>query len=110
VRFGLEEQMRAVVTYEETERHKPRPDPLLLAAKRLGFEPAACWYVGDSTHDMEAARAAGMYGVGAAWGPYGRDLLRPLADVVIDAPGELVGLVTDAAVPPDQFGGPLRLG
>jgi pyrophosphatase PpaX len=93
VRFGLEERMRTVVTYEETERHKPHPDPLLLACKRLGIAPSACWYVGDSTHDMAAARSAGMYGVGAAWGPYGHDLLGPLADVVIDAPADLLALL-----------------
>jgi len=85
--------MRTIITYEETERHKPHPDPLLLAAQRLGLEPAACWYVGDSTHDMEAARAAGMHAVGAAWGPYGHDLLAPLADVVVDAPEHLLGLL-----------------
>jgi hypothetical protein len=34
-----------------------------------------------------------MYGVGAAWGPYGRDLLGPLVDVVIDAPVDLLALL-----------------
>ncbi len=39
---------------------KPAPDLLLLAAERLDVEPAACWYVGDSTWDMRAAVAAPM--------------------------------------------------
>jgi pyrophosphatase PpaX len=92
-RFQLEERMQVVVTYEDTENHKPHPEPLLLAASRIGVEPTTCWYVGDSTHDMQAAKAAGMYAVGAAWGPYGYDQLAPLADVVLQQPGDLLALL-----------------
>lgn len=51
------------VSYEDTERHKPFPDPLLLAAKILEIRPDACVYVGDAKSDVEAARAAGMKGL-----------------------------------------------
>ena len=47
---------------------KPAPDLLLLAAEELGERPSRCWYVGDSTWDMIAARAAGMVGVGVPYG------------------------------------------
>jgi len=47
---------------------KPAPDLLLLAARELGVAPGACWYVGDSTWDMEAARNAGMTGVAVTAG------------------------------------------
>ncbi len=50
-------------------RHaKPAPDLLLLAARRLGAAPDACWYVGDSVWDMQAARAAGMTAAGVLTG------------------------------------------
>lgn len=50
-------------------RHaKPEPDLLLLAAAQLGLEPAACWYVGDSTWDMVSAVAAGMIAIGVTVG------------------------------------------
>jgi pyrophosphatase PpaX len=52
----------------ETERHKPDPDPLLLAARRLGVEPMDCAYVGDSPFDIRAAHAAHMYSVAVTWG------------------------------------------
>jgi pyrophosphatase PpaX len=52
----------------ETERHKPEPDPLLLAAKRLGVDPIDCAYVGDSPFDIRAAKAAHMCSVGVTWG------------------------------------------
>jgi pyrophosphatase PpaX len=53
---------------DETERHKPDPDPLLLAARRLGVDPIDCAYVGDSPFDIRAAKAAHMYSVAVTWG------------------------------------------
>jgi pyrophosphatase PpaX len=52
----------------ETELHKPNPEPLLLAADRLGVAPMDCAYVGDSPFDIRAAKAAHMYSVAVTWG------------------------------------------
>lgn len=48
------------ISYEDTKNHKPHPEPLLLAAKKLGVEPHEAVYIGDSELDMKAAKAAGM--------------------------------------------------
>lgn len=40
--------------------HKPHPEPYLVAAARLGVEPARCLVIEDSERGLEAARAAGM--------------------------------------------------
>jgi pyrophosphatase PpaX len=56
----LEKFFKVVVAYQDTDRHKPQPDPLLLAAKRLGLAPGECVYVGDVENDAVAARAANM--------------------------------------------------
>jgi pyrophosphatase PpaX len=56
----LEHYFKATVAYEDTENHKPDPEPLILAAKQLGADLAECVYVGDVENDMKAARAAGM--------------------------------------------------
>lgn len=37
---------------------KPDPDPLLLAAQRLGVAPEHAAYVGDAVVDLQAARPA----------------------------------------------------
>ena len=52
-----------IVDGSSVKHAKPAPDLLLLAARKLQIEPAACWYVGDSTWDMQAARAAGMLAI-----------------------------------------------
>lgn len=48
------------VTVEDVTHHKPHPESLLLAAKRLRLKPSECVYVGDSHSDIEAGKAAGM--------------------------------------------------
>jgi HAD superfamily hydrolase (TIGR01509 family) len=52
--------MPLVVDGSTVLRAKPDPALLLAAAAAMETDPAACWCVGDSTWDMEAARAAGM--------------------------------------------------
>jgi len=67
-RVPLAHLFETVVGGDETERHKPDPQPLLLAAERLQADPAEAAYVGDSPFDMRAAKAAGMHAVGVTWG------------------------------------------
>ena len=50
-----------VIGGEDTARTKPSPEPLLLAASRLGMHPAQCIFVGDKPFtDIKAAKTAGM--------------------------------------------------
>ncbi len=74
---GLSDAFDTVVTYEETTRHKPLADPVLLALDRLGVQPEHALFVGDSPHDMFAGRAAGVRTAAATWGPFTRDELAP---------------------------------
>jgi HAD superfamily hydrolase (TIGR01509 family) len=72
-----------IIDGSHVEHAKPAPDLLLLAAEQLRIAPARCWYVGDSTWDMLAARAAGMVRVAAPYGVASRsDLLNAGAQVV----------------------------
>jgi HAD superfamily hydrolase (TIGR01509 family) len=57
-----------IVDASHVKHAKPEPDLLLLAARQVGVEPAACWYVGDSTWDMVSAVAAGMIAIGVTAG------------------------------------------
>ncbi len=47
---------------------KPAPDSLLYAMERLGVDPAAVWYVGDSVQDVLTAHNAGVKCVAVTWG------------------------------------------
>ena len=50
----------AVVTAEDTTRHKPEPDVFLEAAKRLRVPASECLVFEDAELGVEAARRAGM--------------------------------------------------
>jgi pyrophosphatase PpaX len=65
---GLESNFDVVIGAEDTERHKPDPDPVLEALARLGAAPADAAYIGDSPFDIRAAKAAAVYAVAVAWG------------------------------------------
>ena len=55
----LRELTDVLVGAEDTERHKPDPDPVLEALRRLGASPEEAVYVGDSPFDIRAGKAAG---------------------------------------------------
>jgi pyrophosphatase PpaX len=91
----LGEQFEVVVAYEDTDRHKPEPDPVLAAVERLGAEPSRTAYVGDSPFDIQAAKAAGAFAVGVAWGGIHSDerLLAEEPDAFLRSPEELLDVV-----------------
>jgi phosphoglycolate phosphatase len=73
---------------------KPDPTAALQIAGELEVPPAQWLYLGDTNTDMRTARAAGMRPVGALWGFRDREeLLRAGAEVVVEHPAELLGLV-----------------
>ena len=81
-----------VVGGDETDRQKPDPAPLLLAAERMAADPAETAYVGDSPFDIRAAKAAGMHAIGVTWGRiHDRARLEAEApDVLVDSADELL--------------------
>ena len=88
----------AVVTVEDTDRHKPDPEPVLTAIARLGATPSEAAYVGDAPYDIAAARAAGCGAVGVTWGVASGDVLRDAgADEVAETPEELTAILVGAS-------------
>jgi phosphoglycolate phosphatase len=68
---------------------KPEPGQLLAFAAHIQLAPTQIAMVGDSLHDLEAARRAGMKAVGVLTGPATRADLAPQADVVLATIAEL---------------------
>ena len=90
-RIGLE-AAGCLVCGDTTPHAKPHPAPLLEAARRIGVAPEACLYVGDDLRDIQAARAAGMGAIAAAYGYLGTGgpLADWAADAIIDLPLDLL--------------------
>jgi pyrophosphatase PpaX len=94
-RLPLEHLFDTVVGGDETEGHKPDPEPLLLAAQRLDVEPSECVYVGDSWFDIRAAKAAGMHSVAVTWGGmhHRSKLEAEQPDAIVDTAEELYAVL-----------------
>lgn len=61
-RFGLEDAFDSTTCGDDGIKNgKPAPDIFLLAAERLGVEPASCAVVEDSFNGVRAGHAAGMH-------------------------------------------------
>ncbi|MDR1921948.1 MAG: HAD family hydrolase [Candidatus Adiutrix sp.] len=61
---GLSRYFDAAVGANDVARGKPAPDMLYLAMDRLKTDPGQAIYIGDAVYDMQAARAAGIKGLG----------------------------------------------
>ena len=92
---ALADAFDVVVGFEDTGRHKPDADPVLLAVERLAGTPAEAVYIGDSPFDVGAAKAAGVYAVAVGWGGIHPDdrLLAEEPDAFVRTPQELLDVL-----------------
>jgi pyrophosphatase PpaX len=92
--FGLTPFFDTLVTIEDSERHKPYPDPLLVASQRLGVPPAEMIYIGDALVDIKAGKAAGMRTAWVTWGSGTLDEIDSLhPDYKFDSMEDLLSLL-----------------
>jgi pyrophosphatase PpaX len=84
---GLAKFLPVVIGADSVTKHKPEPEPVLLALERLGVSADEALMMGDSPHDISSGNAAGVKTIGALWGPFTREQIavaRPtyyLADI-----------------------------
>jgi phosphoglycolate phosphatase-like HAD superfamily hydrolase len=89
-RLGVADWVQTIVSADQVRNPKPHPEGLLLALQRLRIQPANAIYVGDTIHDMRAARAAGIRRCAVTWGAAVREsLLAERPELVCDEPREL---------------------
>lgn len=91
----LRDDFDLVVAHEDTERHKPDPEPVLYAIEQLKGAPGDAAYVGDSPFDIRAAKAAGAFAVAVSWGGIHTDerLLAEEPDAFVESAEELLGVL-----------------
>jgi len=89
---ALRELTEVLVAADDTIRHKPEPEPVLLALEQLGVDPDQAAYVGDSPFDIRAAQAAGVTAVAVVWGGIhaSEHLEHERPDILVETPEELL--------------------
>jgi pyrophosphatase PpaX len=91
--FHLETFFEVVITADDTASHKPHPEPVLEALRRLGVPSGEATYIGDSVHDLRCAHAAGVLAGAVGWGPFPHEVLRAEdPDYWIERPPQLLTL------------------
>ena len=94
--MALTDLLDFVAGYDSGYGGKPHPGMVLAFAEGCGIAPGAVALIGDSTHDLFAARAAGALGIAVLTGPLkeaSRAELEPHADHVIESIADLPALV-----------------
>ena len=89
----LDRWMDALVSADDVHRGKPDPEVFLVAAQRLGVEPARSIVVEDAAAGIEAARRGGMRSIGV-----GGEALRA-ADVHVSSLADLAAEAFERLVP-----------
>lgn len=88
--FDLCKYFDVIVTGLSAPHTKPYPDPVLLAAQKMGVHPAQCLMIGDTTVDIRAGKAAGAQAIGVLCGFGEEDELKQLgADLILPNTSEL---------------------
>jgi phosphoglycolate phosphatase len=90
-RLGIDGLIMFVAGYDSGFGMKPDAAPVLAFASAAGMAPQDVAVVGDSPHDLLAARAAGATAVGVLSGPNGEAQLAPHADLLLPSIVELAG-------------------
>jgi phosphoglycolate phosphatase len=91
---GLMHSVDCVVGGDSCERRKPDPLPLLHACESMGVSSRAALMVGDSMHDAQAARAAGIAIICVSYGyNEGNDPKSLPCDLLLDSLGPLPGML-----------------
>ena len=81
--MGVADRFSFIAGYDSGFGPKPTPGMVLAFADHIGVAPGAIALVGDSPHDMEAARAAGATAIGIARTSAAWRALGALPDLVV---------------------------
>jgi phosphoglycolate phosphatase len=107
--LGMTPHLDFIAGYDSGFGGKPEPGMVLGFAKSCGVAPDAVALVGDSLHDLHAARAAGAKAIAVLTGPLreaARPDLEPHADHVIGSIADLPALVDSLRAKAAPFLGP----
>ena len=66
-KFDMTKYFDVIVTPEDTDKHKPDPEPVNIALERLGSEASSSVMLGDTMFDILCARNAGVSPILVSW-------------------------------------------
>jgi len=89
----LEDEIGVRVCADDVVHGKPDPEPVLKALAAVDARPEDAVLIGDSIHDIESGRAAGIATAAVTWGPFPRELLEQARPThLIERPEQVLDL------------------
>ena len=92
VPFGLSHYFNLVVCADDTEKHKPDPEPILKFIELSGADKSKTIYIGDTKYDMNCATSAGVDFALALWGAKSSKGIN--ANYILESPKQIVELTS----------------
>ncbi len=86
------------VTLQTADRHPSKPHPAMVEAAmaEAGATPETSAMIGDTSYDIEMAKAAGVLAIGVTWGYHDRaELIQAGADAIADDPSDIPRLLAE---------------
>ena len=90
--FGLSPFFQYIINANDTEKHKPHPDPLLACLEGLAAPRRDAVYIGDSIYDMQCAKSAGVKFALALWGARSVERFES-PDYILKKPEDILTLI-----------------
>lgn len=95
--LGIQSCFVKIFGVEASQKHKPDPEPALLALAEMGISAEQAQntaFIGDAAVDMACGKAAGMQTIGVGWGVGSKEsLLEAGADYYVNDVNELARLL-----------------
>ncbi|MBU3071923.1 HAD family hydrolase [Clostridium estertheticum] len=91
VPFGLSNYFKLVVCADDTEKHKPNPEPLLKFIELSEVDKSKTIYIGDTKYDLDCALGAGIDFALALWGA--KSSIGIDANYILENPKQILELV-----------------
>lgn len=92
VPFGLSNYFNLVICADDTEKHKPDPEPILKFIELSGADKSKTIYIGDTKYDMNCAASAGVDFALALWGA--KSSIGINANYILESPKQIIELTS----------------
>ncbi|HYE08874.1 MAG TPA: pyrophosphatase PpaX [Patescibacteria group bacterium] len=91
--FDILKYFSVLITVDDTENHKPHPEPVLKALDKLGALPEETIMIGDSIFDIQCAHNAGVKAIQVTWGAALNHQQQEKPDYLVDNALEIIDIV-----------------
>jgi len=95
-KFGFSKYFTTILSKYDVENSKPNPEGLIKAMELMGTSAENTIFVGDSRHDLMAAKNAGVVFVLVSWTIAGYERLKSMnPEYIINRPMEIMDVIKD---------------